>query len=105
MSNSYAGSIIDAQETRSRRGGSRPTRGHRAVGDLHFEKGSSVPWFDGVIASSSMGLRLEYSLVERDWDDSAIERNLTLGYQQRWDNAVAGNKVRGEGEERLCRVG
>lgn len=95
MSNSYAGSIV--RSARKRRGLSQrelaELTGTTQSAISRLEKGSSVPSFDRVVALvESMGLWLEISLVERDWDDSAIERNLTLDYQQRRDNAVAATR-------------
>jgi len=53
-----------------------------------------------------MGLSLETTVLERDWDDSAVEQNLRLSYQDRWDNAIRSARFieRGRQEVRTQRV-
>jgi transcriptional regulator with XRE-family HTH domain len=54
-----------------------------------LESGATVPSFDRVAELVElMGLALDAVLVERDWDDAAIARNIQLSYQDRWDNTV-----------------
>ena len=54
-----------------------------------LENGAAVPSFDRVAELVElMGLSLDVVLMERDWDDSAVVRNLRLSPQDRWDNAV-----------------
>jgi transcriptional regulator with XRE-family HTH domain len=54
-----------------------------------LESGATVPSFDRVAELVElMGLSLDTILLERDWDDSAVSRNLQLSPQDRWDNAV-----------------
>jgi len=54
-----------------------------------LESGATVPSFDRVAELVElMGLSLDAVLLERDWDDSAVSRNLQLSPQDRWDNVV-----------------
>lgn len=72
-----------------------------------LESGASVPSFDRVAdLVELMGLSLDSVLMESDWDDAAITRNLRLTPQDRWDNAVSAAQFieRGREEVRLRRV-
>jgi transcriptional regulator with XRE-family HTH domain len=54
-----------------------------------LESGATTPSFDRVAELVQlMGLALDSVLLERDWDDAAVARNLRLSPQDRWDNAV-----------------
>jgi transcriptional regulator with XRE-family HTH domain len=104
MSSSLAAPII--RSARAKRGLSQ-----KELADLvgttqsaisRLESGASKPSFDRVASLlESLGLFLDVSIVERDWDDSAIERNLKLDYQQRWDNAVAAARFVEQGRRAL----
>ena len=66
-----------------------------------------MPSFDRVAELIElMGLSLDTILVERDWDDSAVSRNVQLSPQDRWDNAVRSARFiqRGRKEVRSQRV-
>jgi len=72
-----------------------------------LESGATVPSFDRVAELVElMGLSLETTVLERDWDDSAVEQNLRLSYQDRWDNAIRSARFieRGRQEVRTQRV-
>ena len=66
-----------------------------------------MPSFDRVAELIElMGLSLDAILVERDWDDAAVSRNLQLSPQDRWDDAVRSARFieRGRKEVRSRRV-
>ncbi len=65
-----------------------------------LESGATVPSFDLVAdLVELMGLSLDSVLVERDWDDAAVIRNLRLSPQDRWDNAVKAARFIQRGRE------
>lgn len=66
-----------------------------------LESGATVPSFDRVAELIElMGLALDTTLVERDWDDAAVDRNLRLSRQDRWDNAVRSARFIQRGREK-----
>jgi transcriptional regulator with XRE-family HTH domain len=67
-----------------------------------LESGATVPSFDRVAELIElMGLSLETILLERDWDDSAVSRNLQLSSQDRWDNVVRSARFIQQGRENV----
>jgi transcriptional regulator with XRE-family HTH domain len=67
-----------------------------------LEIGATVPSFDRVAELVElMGLSLDSGLQERDWDDSAVTRNLCLSPQDRWDNAVRSVRFIQRGREEV----
>jgi transcriptional regulator with XRE-family HTH domain len=69
-----------------------------------LESGARVPSFDRVVELVElMGLALDAVLLERDWDDSAIARNLELSFQDRWDNAVRSARFIQRGRDEMGR--
>jgi transcriptional regulator with XRE-family HTH domain len=65
-----------------------------------LESGATVPSFDRVAdLVELMGLSLDTVLVERDWDDAAMARNLRLSPQVRWENAVRSVRFIQQGRE------
>lgn len=69
-----------------------------------LESGRTVPSFDRVAEIVElMGLALDAALVEKDWDDAAIDRNLSLSYQDRWENAVGAARFIQRGREEMGR--
>jgi transcriptional regulator with XRE-family HTH domain len=67
-----------------------------------LECGVTTPAFDHVVELVSlMGLHLDLALVERSDDEAALERNLLLSYQDRWDNAVAAARFVLKGRDAL----
>jgi transcriptional regulator with XRE-family HTH domain len=72
-----------------------------------LESGATVPSFDRVAdLVELMGLSLDTVLLERDWDDAAVTRNLRLSAQDRWDHAVTSVRfiLRGREEVNAQRV-
>jgi len=67
-----------------------------------LESGMTIPSFDRVAEMVElMGLSLDTILVERDWDDAAMSRNLRLSPQDRWDNAVRSVRFILQGREEV----
>ena len=61
-----------------------------------------MPSFDRVVdLVELMGLSLDTVLLERDWDDAAMVRNLRLSTQDRWDNAVRSVRFIERGREQV----
>jgi transcriptional regulator with XRE-family HTH domain len=68
-----------------------------------MERGTTTPPFDRVIELVRlMGLHLDLALEEQH-DDAAVERNLHLSVQDRWEQAVLAARFVLRGREALAR--